>query len=130
MTDPISDMLARIRNGLAVNKDSVLVPHSRIKLQLAQILAEEGYISAVSETTDNAGHAAIELTLKYVANKPAITRMKRISTPGRRVYAGADNLPYVSDNLGVAVISTSQGLMTNKQARTKRIGGEVMCEIF
>lgn len=130
MTDPIADMLTRIRNGLMVRKTSVLVPYSKMKLQLATILSDEGYIGEVKEVKNDAGHPAIQVDLKYVGKDPVIRELKRVSSPGSRVYVGADKLPYVYDNLGTAVISTSKGLMTNKQARSQKIGGEVICEIF
>jgi small subunit ribosomal protein S8 len=129
MTDPIADMLARLKNAMQVRKPDVVVPFSKLKWQLAQILADEGYVGAVEETKDS-GKPEIRIELKYNGNTPIIRHIKRVSTPGRRVYVGADQLPYVYDNLGIAIVSTSQGLMTNKKARSQRIGGEVVCEIF
>lgn len=129
MTDPIADMLTRIRNAQRVRKDNVSIPYSKMKHHLADILAKEGYIGGVS-VEENLGRKTIQLELKYNNAEPVIHTLKRISTPGRRIYVGAKNLPYVFNNLGIAVISTSQGLMTNKEARAKKIGGEVLCEIF
>lgn len=129
MTDPIADMLTRIRNAQRVRKDNVAVPYSKMKHHLADILAKEGYIGGVS-VEENLGRKTIQIELKYNNADPVIHTLKRVSTPGRRIYVGSKNLPYVFDDLGIAVISTSQGLMTNKEARAKKIGGEVLCEIF
>ena len=129
MTDPIADMLTRIRNAQLVNKNDVIIPYSKLKLNLANILSKEGYIS-MAEKIDDAGRPIIKINLKYLDNKGAIRNIKRISKPGRRIYANTKNLPYVLDNLGIAVISTSSGLMTNKEARQKNLGGEIICEIY
>lgn len=130
MTDPISDMLTRIRNAQMVRKPDVVMPYSKTKHRLAEILESEGYISKVSRDESTPGQPALKCTLKYTENKPVIRSIKRISKPGRRIYVGAKKLPWVFDDLGIAVISTSQGLMTNKQARAKKVGGEIICEIF
>lgn len=129
MTDPIADMLTRIRNAQRVRKDFVEVPYSKLKSHLADILKNEGYIAGV-DVEENLGRKTIQLELKYENAEPVIKELNRVSKPGRRVYVGAKNIPYVFDDLGIAVISTSQGLMTNKQARAKKVGGEVLCEIF
>ena len=129
MTDPIADMLTRIRNAQRVRKETVEVPYSKLKNHLADILKKEGYISDVA-VEENLGRKTIQLELKYENAEPVIKELNRVSKPGRRVYVGAKNIPYVFDDLGIAVISTSQGLMTNKQARAKKVGGEVLCEIF
>ncbi len=130
MTDPIADMLARINNAMKAHKTEVSIPFSKLKLRLATIIAEEGYITSVREDVDGSKKPVLVVTLKYDGNAPVIRELKRVSTPGRRVYAAADRLPYVYDNLGVAIISTSQGLMTNKKARSQKLGGEVICRIF
>jgi len=132
MTDPISDMLTRIRNSQAVNKSEVTLPYSKVKLEIAKILSEEGYLKKVETVESQTGFGdEIKIVLKYVEpKKGAITNIKRISTPGRRVYAAKDNLPRVLNNLGIAVISTSQGLMTNKKAKKMGVGGEVVCEVY
>lgn len=131
MTDPIADMLTRIRNAQAAKKPEVVMPYSKLKHTLADILASEGYIAAVAVNDgDGSVKKGLTLGLKYSAGKPMIRRIDRISTPGRRVYVGVKKLPYVFDNLGIAIISTSKGLMSNKQARKQRIGGEVICEVF
>ncbi|MFH1426184.1 MAG: 30S ribosomal protein S8 [Candidatus Kerfeldbacteria bacterium] len=129
MTDPISDMLTRIRNSQDAHKSEVLIPYSKMKHQLADILAEEGYIVS-AEKEDGIGRPQIKVVLKYAVNEPAIQTIRRVSKPGRRVYVGAKKLPYVFDNLGIAIISTSQGLMTNNKARGEKLGGEVICEVF
>ena len=128
MTDPIADMLTRIRNALAVKKTKVVLPHSKIKLAIAGILKQRGYINDFEKTDDNYGE--IKISLKYQNGKPAISNLKRISKPGRRVYAPKDDLPRVLNNLGIAILSTSQGLMTNIDAKKKGVGGEVLCEIY
>ncbi|HLC90104.1 MAG TPA: 30S ribosomal protein S8 [Patescibacteria group bacterium] len=133
MTDPIADMLTRIRNALAVRKPEVVLPFSKMKFTLAKILVETGYIGkaevlekAASEKSFN----EIKVTLKYLGSEPAIRNLKRISRPGRRVYAKTDKLPTVLNKLGIAIISTPRGIMTNKEARKKHLGGEVICEIY
>jgi len=128
MTDPISDMLARIRNAVLVNKADVIVPYSQLKAGVADILAREGYLEAVEEVSSP--WRQLKLKLKYESGQPAIHNLKRVSTPGRRHYVKHGELPRVLSGLGLAIISTSQGLMTNREARTKRLGGEVICEIY
>lgn len=134
MTDPIADMLTRIRNALAVRKPEVVLPYSKIKIAIAEILYQYNYIKKAEKIA--AGVAGnkfdeIKISLKYLGGKePAIRNLKRISKPGRRIYATKDELPVVLNNLGIAIISTSQGLMTNKEAKKKSLGGEVVCEIY
>jgi small subunit ribosomal protein S8 len=126
-------MLSRIRNAYAVRKPAVVLPFSKFKFNLANVLVHEGLVAAADKTerTDKPNFSELTLTLKYGrSGKPAITSVKKISKPGRRVYVAAENMPYVLNGLGIAVISTSQGLMTNKQARRSKIGGEVICEIY
>jgi len=128
MTDPIADMLTRMRNALRVGKSEVLVPHSRIKVNLAEILKQEGYINSYAE---NQATHELRIQLKYdESGMPAMQQLKRISTPGRRVYSGTEKLPRVLNNLGIAIISTPQGLMTAVEAKKKKIGGEIICEIY
>lgn len=130
MTDPIADMLTRIRNAQAVHKATVLVPYSKLKHHLATIFKEEGYVRDVTKTT-LADKPMLSITLKYsTAGESVIHDLQRISKPGRRVYAGKQFLPYVLNNYGIAIVSTSHGLMTNKQARKQNLGGEVICEIY
>ncbi|MDP3986551.1 MAG: 30S ribosomal protein S8 [Candidatus Veblenbacteria bacterium] len=128
MTDPISDMLARIRNAVLVHKPDVLVPYSKIKAGLANIMAQEGYLEGVSEV--ELPSRSLKLKLRYEAGQPAIRNLKRVSTPGRRHYVKYGEQPPVLSGLGMAIISTSQGLMTNRDARAKHLGGEVICEIY
>ena len=137
MTDPIADMLTRIRNASAVKKREVVLPMSKIKYEIAKILRDEGWIYNVevkkvkSKKNKSAIFDQLSIILKYKkSGRPALTRIKRISKPGLRVYAKKDELPKVLNNLCIAIISTPKGLMTNKQARKKGLGGEVICEIY
>lgn len=127
-TDPIADMLTRIRNASAVKKPEVVIPFSKIKFAIAQILTEEGYVKKAEKKDDNFGQIIIKL--KYENDRAAIKDIKRISKTGRRVYVGKDRLPNVLNNLGIAIVSTSKGLMTNKKAQKEGLGGEVICEIY
>ncbi|MDR1939947.1 MAG: 30S ribosomal protein S8 [Clostridiales bacterium] len=130
MTDPIADMLTRIRNGQMVKHETILVPISSIKKSIADILLGEGYVKDV-EVVGEGLQTAIKITLKYGAkNKPAITGIKRISKPGLRIYSGYDKLPKVLNGLGIAIISTSRGIMTDKQARAAKAGGEVLAFVW
>lgn len=129
ITDPISDFLTRIRNAQAANHATVSLPSSKIKLALAKILESEGYVAG-AEVTHEGHKATLVVHLKYHGKQPAIKSIKRVSTPGRRVYRQYDALPRVLSDLGIAVISTSTGLMTNKQARKRHLGGEVICEVY
>jgi small subunit ribosomal protein S8 len=131
MTDPISDLLARIRNAILSRKASLDVPASKMKKKVAEILRDEGYLSAVSESEGEHNQGKLTLTLRWdTGHKAAITGIKRISTPGQRAYVHADGLPTVRGGLGTAIISTSKGLMTDKQARKAKVGGEVICEVW
>lgn len=130
ITDPIADMLTRIRNGLIAKKEVVMVPASKMKKSLAEILKNEGYI-ADFEMVESGVQGEIKITLKYgPKGEKVITNIKRISKPGLRVYCEADKLPKVLGGLGIAIISTSQGVMTCKEAREKHIGGEVLAYIW
>ena len=131
MSDPIADMLTRIRNANTAKHDTVDVPSSKIKLSIAQILLEEGYVKKV-DLVDNGSFKDIRITLKYGADKNdrIITGLKRISKPGLRVYASAAEMPKVLGGLGVAIVSTNQGVITDKQAREKNVGGEVLAFIW
>lgn len=128
MTDPISDMLTRIRNAQAVGKLMVRIPASRIKSAIAQVLKDEGYIDNV-EVLNNDGKPELELTLRYQDGQPVIAHMKRVSRPGRRVYARAEEVPKVIGGLGISIISTSRGVMTDRAARKAGVGGEVLCMV-
>lgn len=133
MTDPIADMLSRIRNAMAVQKPEVILPFSKIKLSVAEILKETGYIKKVeklSKQEAGTSHDQIKITLKYNGGQPAISKIARVSKPGHRVYVSKDNLPVVLNHLGIAILSTPQGLMTNKEARKRNLGGEVICEVY
>lgn len=129
MTDPIADMLSRIRNGNLAKHKSVEVPASNIKKDLAQILLDEGYIKGFNVTEDDK-QGIITIDLKYVNEERVISGLKRISKPGRRVYVGAQDVPKVLDGLGTAIISTSKGMMTDKNARKETVGGEVICYVW
>jgi len=128
MTDPISDMLTRIRNGQKARKVSVTMPASKAKTAVARVLKDEGYISDYSTTTDG-NKADLTVELKYFEGKPVIERVQRVSKPGLRIYRGKDELPKVLGGLGVAIVSTSAGVMSDRQAREQGIGGEVLCVI-
>lgn len=126
--DPIADMLTQIRNAMKVAKAEVIIPFSKVKLAIAAILVQEGYVERADKTEDQP--AKLRLVLKYTGRKPVISSLKRISTPGRRVYVTKDRLPWVLNNYGVAIISTSYGIMSNREARKKHIGGEIICEVY
>lgn len=126
MTDPIADMLTRIRNALSAGKLTVAMPSSKQKVAIANLLKEEGYINGVS-VADIDGKPVMEITLRYYEGKPVIEQIKRVSRPGLRVYKGKEELPNVMGGLGVAIISTSKGLMTDRAARKAGHGGEVLC---
>ena len=125
MTDPIADMLTRIRNGHKAEKVSVRIPNSRTKAAIAKVLQEEGFITGYTEH-DNAGKPELEVTLKYYEGRPVIEELQRVSTPGRRVYKGVDELPTILGGLGVSVVSTSKGIMSDRAARAAGVGGEVL----
>jgi len=125
ITDPIADMLTRIRNAQLVGKPSVLVPYSKMKLEIAKILAREKYIGGFSVKKNN-----IMIDLIYHDGVPAISYVVRVSKPGRRVYVKKDRIPWVKGGYGLAILSTSQGLMTDKESRKKKIGGELICKIW
>lgn len=128
MTDPISDMLTRLRNALAVKKAEVVLPYSKLKHKIAEILVKEGYLVKVVKTKSKFDE--LKLVLKYENKNSAIRNLKRISKPGCRIYVGKDNLPKVLNNLGIAILSTSKGLLTANEAKRQKLGGEVICEIY
>ncbi|MEI6288281.1 MAG: 30S ribosomal protein S8 [bacterium] len=133
MTDPIADMLTRIRNAIRVRKTEVAIPFSKLKLGLLKILKQEGFVSGYEELKvgeDGNKFGGLIVKLKYNEGQSAIASIKRVSKPGRRVYAAKDELPKVLNNYGIAIISTSAGLMTNREARKAGLGGEVVCEIY
>jgi small subunit ribosomal protein S8 len=130
MTDPISDLLTRIRNAHLANHDRLEVPSSKIKLEICRILQEQGYIASFSVIEQPPGNL-LRIMLRYgKQGQPAIRHVARVSKPGRRVYKGADAIPPVLNGLGIGIISTSKGLLTDSQAREQRVGGEVLCEVW
>lgn len=126
MTDPVADMLTRIRNAQMAEKLSVAMPASKLKVAIAEVLRDEGYIADFA-VRDQDGKKSLDLELKYYAGRPVIDRIERISKPGLRVYRGKDDLPRVMNGLGVAIVSTPKGVMTDKRARAANMGGEVLC---
>ena len=130
VTDPIADMLTRIRNAVAVGHERVAMPSSKMKVGIAQILVDEGFIDRF-ELSDEGHRKELELVLRYGDRRqPVIEGIKRISRPGHRVYRGSKELPRVQGGLGVAVVSTSQGLLPDREARKRRLGGEIVCEVW
>ncbi len=130
MTDPISDMLTRIRNAKMRKYANVYIPFSKIKREIARILLDEGFIRGYKELGDS-GLGEIKVVLKYTREEePVITELKRISKPGRRVYVGSDAIPYVKRGLGVAILSTSKGIMTDRKSRRENLGGEILCYVW
>ena len=128
MSDPIADMLTRIRNAQAVEKASVVMPSSKLKVAIAKVLKDEGYIDEFA-VTEQGGKSTLMIGLKYYAGRPVIERLERVSKPGLRVYKGRNEIPQVMNGLGVAIISTPQGLMTDRRARATGVGGEVICYV-
>ncbi len=130
MTDPISDMLTRLRNAFKVKKREVVLPYSNVKFAIAKILEKEGFVNGIEKRTPEGSHPALRVGLTYRDGAASITEVHRVSTPGHRVYAKCDEMPRVMSDMGIAIISTSNGLMTNKEARSRKLGGEVICEVF
>jgi small subunit ribosomal protein S8 len=130
MNDPIGDMLTRIRNAQMRGKSTVETPASKQRARVLDVLADEGYIRGYESTTGKNGHPAFEISLKYYEGVPVIRELKRVSKPGRRVYLGVDNIPQVRQGLGVSIVSTSKGVMTDATARAHNVGGEVLCTVF
>lgn len=126
MSDPVADMLTRIRNGQMAQKASVTMPSSKIKVAIAAVLKDEGYIDDFS-VKQNDGKAELDIALRYYAGRPVIERLERVSRPGLRVYKGMQDIPRVLNGLGVAIVSTPKGVMTDRSARSKNVGGEVLC---
>lgn len=130
MNDPLGDMLTRIRNAQMRGKSTTLTPASKLRKWVLEVLADEGYIRGFEETKDAKGHPAIEISLKYYEGTPVIRELKRVSKPGRRVYLGKDDIPQVRQGLGVAIVTTSKGVMSDANARANGVGGEVLCTVF
>ncbi len=126
MTDPISDMLTRIRNAQLAEKATVRMPSSGVKVSIAKVLKDEGYIDGYKVSGENP-KPTLEIGLKYYAGRPVIERIERVSRPGLRIYKGKDEIPRVMNGLGIAIVSTSQGVMTDRKARATGVGGEVLC---
>ena len=126
MSDPISDMLTRIRNAQMAEKVTVVMPSSKLKAAIAKVLQDEGYVEGFN-ISSNDGKPVLEIGLKYYAGRPVIEKIQRISRPGLRIYKGCQDIPQVMNGLGVAIVSTSKGLMTDRKARANGIGGEVLC---
>ncbi len=130
VNDPIGDMLTRIRNSSLRGKSTVRTPASKLRAWVLDVLQSEGYIRGYEKTTDKNGHPELEISLKYFEGVPVIRELKRVSTPGRRVYAGVKDIPSVRQGLGIAIVSTPKGVMSDAQARTDNVGGEVLCTVF
>jgi small subunit ribosomal protein S8 len=130
MNDPIGDMLTRIRNSQMRGKSTVSCPASKLRAWVLDVLADEGYIRGYEKTTGEDGHPAIEISLKYFDGTPVIREMKRVSTPGRRVYMAVKDIPVVRQGLGVSIVSTPKGVMSDASARAANVGGEVLCTVF
>jgi small subunit ribosomal protein S8 len=128
MSDPIADMLTRIRNAQSVEKAVVTMPSSKLKVAIAQVLQDEGYIDGFA-VRDNAGKSELEVSLKYYGGRPVIERIERVSRPGLRVYKGRHDIPQVMNGLGVAIVTTPKGVMTDRKARQTGVGGEVLCYV-
>jgi small subunit ribosomal protein S8 len=128
MSDPIADMLTRIRNAQSVNKTAVAMPSSKLKVAIARVLKDEGYIESYAVAED-AGRATLSIELKYYAGRPVIERIERVSRPGLRVYKGKSEIPTVLNGLGVTIVSTPKGVMTDRKARATGTGGEILCYV-
>ena len=130
MNDPIADMLTRIRNSQMRGKSTVMTPASKLRAWVLDVLADEGYIRGYEKVTGADGHPALEISLKYYEGIPVIRELKRVSKPGRRVYMSANDIPEVRQGLGVSIVSTSKGVMSDAAARNAKVGGEVLCTVF
>ena len=130
MNDPIGDMLTRIRNAQLRGRSTVMTPGSKLRARVLDVLSDEGYIRGYEKMTGVDGHPAIEISLKYFDGAPVIREVKRVSKPGRRVYLGIKDIPQVRQGLGVSIVSTSQGVMSDSAARIANVGGEVICTVF
>ena len=129
-SDPVGDMLTRIRNGQMRKKGSIMTPSSKLRIWVLDVLKEDGYILGYTQVDNEKGFRELEIKLKYFAGGPAIKELKRISKPGRRVYSSVKNLPYVRQGLGVAIVSTAKGVMSDAKAREQNVGGEILCTVF
>jgi len=129
MSDPISDMLTRIRNAQLAEKHTVVMPSSKLKVAIAEVLKDEGYVDGFNVIKGEGGKTTLEIGLKYYSGRPVIEKIQRISRPGLRIYKGSNDIPKVMNGLGIAIVSTSKGLMTDRKARANGIGGEVLCVV-
>jgi small subunit ribosomal protein S8 len=129
MSDPIADMLTRIRNAQMAEKSAVAMPASKLKAAIASVLKEEGYVEDFDVKHLPGNKAALEISLKYHAGRPVIEKIERVSKPGLRIYKGSDEIPKVMNGLGIAIVSTPKGVMTDRKARVSRVGGEVLCYV-
>jgi len=130
MNDPIGDMLTRIRNAQMRGKSTVRTPASKMRVRVLDVLASEGYIRGYESATGDKGHPELEISLKYYEGTPVIHEMKRVSKPGRRVYMGVKDIPQVRQGLGVSIVCTPKGMMSDADARAANVGGEVLCTVF
>ncbi|AAV93816.1 30S ribosomal protein S8 [Ruegeria pomeroyi] len=130
MNDPIGDMLTRIRNAQLRGKSTVSTPGSKLRAWVLDVLADEGYIRGYEKSTDVNGHPTLNIELKYYEGEPVIRELKRVSKPGRRVYMGVKDIPSVRQGLGVSIVSTPKGVMSDANARSNNVGGEVLCTVF
>ncbi len=130
MTDPLGDMLARIRNGQRANKNAITSPASKLRANVLDVLKREGYIRGYSQSDVRAGVSELTIELKYHEGKPVITEIARVSKPGRRVYSKIADLPRVANGLGICILSTPRGVMSDSEARAQNVGGEVLCKVF
>lgn len=130
INDPLGDMLARIRNALMRNKSRVATPTSKLRQHVLDVLQEEGYIRGYAQVDYENGRSEFDIELKYFDGEPVIKEIKRVSTPGRRVYSSVRDLPTVANGLGVAILSTPKGVMSDSKARTENVGGEILCNVF
>ena len=130
MTDPLGDMLTRIRNGLMRGKSKISTPNSKLRARVLDVLQAEGYIRGYSQTDFDNGKSELEIELKYFEGTPVIREIARVSKPGRRVYASVKNIPSVANGLGIAILSTPKGVMADHDAREHNVGGEILCQIF
>jgi len=129
-TDPISDMITRIRNAQLRTLNTVAIPNSKLRAKILNVLKEEGYISDFKITSNEKSHKFLLVDLKYNNGSPVIRDISRVSKPGRRIYAKADSIPKIQNGLGIAIVSTSKGIMTDNDARSQKVGGEIICRVF
>jgi small subunit ribosomal protein S8 len=129
-TDPISDMITRIRNAQLRTLNTVLVPNSKLRARILDVLKEEGYIADYKPSTNEKNNKLLLIDLKYHNGIPVIKEISRVSKPGRRIYTKAESIPKIQNGLGIAIVSTSKGIMTDNDARSKKIGGEIICKVF